>query len=440
MISGQGTDTAADASTVVDGRYVLRREIAIGGGARVYAAEHRFLKRSVAVKLPRIDVQHAGQMHARLRREAEALGMIRHPAVVEVYDAGQVGSSPYIVMELLEGRTLAGLLASRGKLGVQEVIKIGAGVASALEACHAVGILHRDVKPSNLFVTLNPATPIKLLDFGIAKLLGEASAPHEKLTQDESILGTPEYMAPESLLASPNPDVRVDIYGLAVTLYECLTGAVPFDGRFGEVLLKLSTTLPPSLAEKRPDVPAAMAQVITKALSRDPQERYATMVDFREALVGSASSHGDVNLLQHGFGGAARPVAQAAAEPVKATVADSPVALRSVSPATRRKFPRAPYVTPARLVRANNESIDGRVEEVSEGGLLFVGSGKCEQGETVRIRFALPATGRIANVTAITRWVRAARGATALGFEFVDPGPDVKIGIKQYVEIMCPPT
>jgi serine/threonine-protein kinase len=427
-------------STIIDGRYLLKREIAIGGAAHVYAAEHRYLKRTVAVKVPRNDVQHAPQAYARLRREAEALGSIRHAGIVDVFDAGQIGEAPYIVMELLDGRTLAGLLASRGKLAVAEVARIGLEVAEALEACHAVGIVHRDIKPSNLFVTLSAAAPIKLLDFGIAKVTSEGTAQHEKLTQSESILGTPEYMAPEALLASPNADVRVDVYSLAVTLYECLTGSVPFDGRYGEVLLKLSTTAPAPISDSRADVPAALSQVIMKGLSREAAARYATMREFKEALMAcSTNAPSELNLLQHGFGvGPRPPPAREEPGPAKSTIADSPVALRDQNPAARRKFPRAPYVTPARLLRSSGEIVDGRVEEVSEGGLLFLGAGRCEPGENARVRFALPATGRIAEVVVAARWTRAARGANAIGFEFVELSLEIRRGLQQYVAFMCP--
>ena len=428
---------AGQAGTVIDGRYTLRREIAIGGGARVHVAEHRYLSRAVALKLPRTDVPQTDQLRARLRREALALGMLHHPAIVQVLDAGESGGAPYIVMELLEGRSLAGLLTSRGKLGIDEVVRIGCEVARGLEACHAAGVVHRDIKPSNLFVTLSPIAPIKILDFGIAKLVGEDAPPQEKLTREESILGTPEYLAPESLLSPTTADARVDIYALAVTLYECLTGTVPFDGRFGEVLLKVSTTSAPNLIERRPEVPAALADAINRGLSRDPGDRQANATEFLEAIQACASpSTGTLNLLQHGFGGAVP--AGATKNPLKATIADSPGAIRVAPPATRRKFPRAPYITPTRIVRANGESIDGRIEEVSEGGLLFVGTGPCPTGETVRVRFALPATGRIAEASCGARWTRAARGAHATGFEFLDLADDLRKSIQQYVAIMCP--
>lgn len=434
--------------SVIDGRYVLKREIAVGGGSRVYAAEHRYMRRIVALKVPGTEAAQSVQAYPRLRREAEALGMVRHPGIVDVFDAGQVNGVPYLVMELLEGRTLAGLLTSRGKLGIAEVIRIGCEIASALETCHAAGVIHRDIKPSNLFVTLNPTAPVKLLDFGIAKLRRELPGGRaEKLTQDESILGTPEYMAPESLLASPTADERVDVYALGVTLYECLTGGVPFDGRYGEVLLKLSTMAVPSPLEKRPETPPDLASTILKALSREAGDRFATMRELREALEAcrAAQSGPGAALLQQQ--GQARPVTSGPGPQGSTTTQGatqnqptSAAAAAADNGISRRRFARAPYITPARLVRASGEVLDGRIEEVSEGGLLFLGAKSCESGERVRLKFALPATGRIADVVAEGRWARAARGAHATGFEFMDPSEELRNAMKQYVAIMCPPT
>jgi tRNA A-37 threonylcarbamoyl transferase component Bud32 len=426
---------------IVDGRYVLKREIAVGGATRVYAAKHRYVKRMVALKLGRLDVERRDQLFARMRREAETLGILRHPGIVEILDAGETDQAPYIVMELLEGRTLAGLITSRGTLAVSHVVRIGSEVATALQTCHAAGIVHRDIKPSNLFATVNPAAPVKLLDFGIAKVAPEALPSQQKLTQDDAILGTPEYMAPESLLSPADADVRADVYSLAVTLYECLTGAVPFEGNYGEILLKVTTTSPPALTEKRPDVPAELARVIAKGLSRNLADRYLSMVEFRQALetCDFERPKAETDLLGRGL---AVPQPTRSAEPDRPrrpTVADSPGAIRIRGPEMRRRFARAPYLTPARLIKPGGDVVDGRVEEVSEGGLLFVGSAPCEPGATVRLRFALPATGRIAEVSAMARWKRAARGAYATGFEFLDLLAEIRSGLQQYVAIMCPP-
>ena len=240
--------TTTAAGSRFDDRYVLHRLLASGGGANVYASEHAFTKRKVAIKIP-----HAATpiTRARMEREIEAVGRARGEGVVEMLDAGERDGVPYVVFELLEGRTLAGLLAARGKLDIPAVQKVGVELARVLERCHLRGVIHRDVKPSNVFVSPGALNQLTLLDFGIARLVEDASH-HEKLTQENALLGTPEYMAPESLLASPTVDHRVDVYGLGVTLYECLTGTVPFDGQYADILQKLANEPPRPVRELRP--------------------------------------------------------------------------------------------------------------------------------------------------------------------------------------------
>ncbi len=270
----------------------------------------------------------------------------------------------------------------------------------------------------------------ELLDFGIAKILEEGAVVRPKLTQENSIVGTPEYMSPEALLASPDVDARTDQYALGVTLYECLTGTVPFDGQYAEVLRKLSTTEPRPLQELRTDVPDALALAIARSLSRDPAERFSSMSAFGEALDAAVSGAKRVSLLGLHPPKAALPGRDAP------TVADVPKAKQELGAEHRRKFPRAPYVTLARILCESGLTVDGRVEEVSEGGLQFVGDRAVPVNESVTIRFALPATGRMAEVKAEARWNRSMRGTNATGFQFSDLLPDVREEIQKYVAIM----
>lgn len=416
----------------LDARYRLRREIATGGGARVVEAEHVLARRPVAIKLPRPgDAAHTVAV-ARLRREIEALGLVRQPGVVDLLDAGEVDGLPYIVLELVPGRTLAGLLASRGTLGLRETVALGLELARTLHACHERGVVHRDVKPSNVMVLPEPTATgprTRLLDFGVARVGFEPEG-HAKLTVEGSLLGTPEYMAPEALLSLPTADHRADVYALGVTLYECLTGTVPHEGRYGEVLLKQSTGKIAPLRERRVDAPPELAAAIHEALASDPAERFQTLADLHEALAALPEL---IDLPRP-------PPLPTAARGPDLTVAGTPASLRASDAgrgASRRQFARAPYVTPARVV-AGPASQDGRIEEVSEGGVLFVGSQGYATGTTARLRFALPVSGRITEVDATARWTRTARAGTSTGFEFADLAAEARAELRQYVAFLAP--
>src|SRR5450432_720199 len=272
-----------DVGSIVDRRYRLKREIARGGAGAVFEAEHLYTSRTVAIKLLIAEHADASESRTRLLLEARALTVARHPGIVQSLDAGETeDGTPYLVMELLEGRTLEGILAVRRRVGVADAIYIGMQLCDAMATAHEHGIFHRDIKPSNIFISRNDAgrEVAKIFDFGIARLQQHDN----KLTQRGAVLGTPEYMAPEQLLASDQVDGRCDTYALGITLYEALAGVVPFEGNFGEVLLKVSTEAMPSLTKRCPQVPIELEQAIQKALARDPEDRYPTARAFAEAL------------------------------------------------------------------------------------------------------------------------------------------------------------
>ncbi|HXK17457.1 MAG TPA: protein kinase, partial [Polyangiaceae bacterium] len=409
---------ALDIGTTVDRRYLLKREIARGGAGAVFEAEHIYTKRSVALKLLVPEQRSAAEPRARLLREALALSAARHPGVVAALDAGETDDgTPYLVLELLEGRSLEGILAVRRRISSAEAAQVGAAICDALSAAHRRGIIHRDIKPSNVFVARDEQgrEVVKLFDFGVARVPSESN----KLTQDGALLGTPEYMAPEQLLAR-DVDGRTDLYALGVTLYECLAGVVPFEGNFGEVLLSVSTKMLPPLREKAADVPPDLASAIEKALAREPDERFADAATFAQALraAGPAATPGSLLGIRQGppaiprpatvsapspraKGGPASPVIPAShgaasqGAPVSHGVPASPARVVPVPPplpATRRRFPRAPYVTPVRIYYGSSV-LDGRSEDVSVGGLLVLAPQAFEQAEQVKVRFALPMTG-----------------------------------------------
>jgi serine/threonine-protein kinase len=403
---------------VVDRRYRLKREIARGGAGAVFEAEHLFTTRPVAIKLLIPQQANAHESRLRLLLEARALTVARHPGIVLGLDAGETDEGlPYLVMELLEGRTLEGILAVRRKIEVADAVFLGMQLCDALAAAHERGILHRDLKPSNMFIsrTETGREVVKVFDFGIARLPQQ----EQKITQENAVLGTPEYMAPEQLLARDDLDARCDIYGLGISLYEALAGVVPFEGNFGEVLLKVSIESMPSLVQRCPQVPVELERAIAKAIARDPADRHASMRAFAEAL--SQVPLGDAQLSSLlGLRAAVGTGAHAA-----------PPSPDSAS--TRRRFARAPYVTPTRIFRPNGSTLDGRSEDISVGGLLVLAPQAFDQAERVTVRFALPITGKLLDVPAIARWVKMARGTGAVGLQFVDLAPDHTLVIESYV-------
>jgi eukaryotic-like serine/threonine-protein kinase len=437
-----------DIGAIVDRRYLLRREIARGGAGAVFEAEHLYTKRSVALKLLIPEQRAAPEPRARLLREALALSAARHPGVVAALDAGETeDGTPYLVLELLEGRSLEGILAVRRRIGASEVAWLGIAICDALGAAHRRGIIHRDIKPSNVFVARDEQgrEVVKLFDFGVARVPTE----NNKLTQDGALLGTPEYMAPEQLLAR-EVDARTDLYAVGITLYECLAGVVPFEGSFGEVLLKVSTEPLTPVRNKAGEVPPELAAVVEKAIAREPDARFQDAQAFLQALRRAAPSTPPGSLL--GIRQGPPPVP---ARPGPAVDAGTRTSLPGASPAgfatnaargvpappplpvpaTRRRFPRAPYVTPVRIVH-DQTVLEGRSEDVSVGGLLVLAPQAFEQAALVTVRFALPTTGQVIEIAATARWVKAARATGAVGLQFSSLPPHAHDIIESYVTMM----
>ena len=418
---GSPSRAQLDVGSVVDRRYRLKREIARGGAGAVFEAEHLYTSRPVAIKLLLEDQLQTPESRQRLLLEARALTVARHPGIVLGLDAGETeDGTPYLVMELLEGRTLEGILAVRPRISVADAVYIGMQLCDALGTAHDRGILHRDIKPSNVFISRSESGRelTKIFDFGIARLPEQ----NQKITQQGAVLGTPEYMAPEQLLAQDDVDARCDIYALGISLYEALAGTVPFEGSFGEVLLKVSTQPMPSLIARCPQVPPELEAAIERALARDPANRHATIREFAEALSRVPTfDEAPTSLL-----GLRAPAAASSAG----------VRSRPEQPTSRRRFARAPYVTPVRILCANGTSLEGRSEDISVGGLLVLAAQGFGQEEGVSVRFALPITGKLLEVSATARWVKKGRGPGAIGLEFDALAPDQLAVIEHYVSAM----
>jgi len=283
VLAEQEDPDALNPGTVA-GAYVLQRMLASGGGGTVYEAQHRLLGRRVAVKVLRRELAGSPQMVTRFLREAQAVNLIKHPHIVDVYEFGELPDGrPFYVMELLEGIDLRTLLTEKGRFSPPEVVELLEPVCSALEAAHAQGIVHRDLKASNILICQRDGRAFpKLLDFGIAKLLQPENG-EQGLTVVGTRLGTSYTMAPEQIRAA-QVDARTDIYALGVVLFHLLTGQYPFRGEKMTDIERQHLESPPPRASQFAPVSTALDAVVLKAMEKQPDRRYPTVKAFFEAL------------------------------------------------------------------------------------------------------------------------------------------------------------
>ncbi len=298
--SGEATSTACRTAevipalgTVLVDRYELISEIGRGGCAIVFEAHDLRLDRLVAIKLPLGVMGDASKM-GRFSREARIIASIHHPNVTAVLDSGTTDEGlPFLVMERLFGESLRASINRCGFHSVAETISIGLQLLSALDAVHAAGIVHRDVKPDNIvLVARGGCDPlVKLLDFGLCRPAavtrpGTIGAQEETMTALGAIVGTPEYMAPEQVIGSSALDVRVDIYAVGVVLYEALTGDRAFFSKtLRDILNGVMTKQIRPLRQIRRDVPASLERIIARAMDRRPENRYASATELQEHLI-----------------------------------------------------------------------------------------------------------------------------------------------------------
>jgi eukaryotic-like serine/threonine-protein kinase len=272
-------ETLAPGSRI--GEYVVKARLAEGGHGAVYEAEHRVLGRRAAVKVMHRHLADSGEMVARFVREARIVNQIRHPGIVDIYDLGTLpDGQPYCVMEFLPGRSLAALLAARGRLEPRVAVAILEQVCAALSAAHAAGIVHRDMKASNVMVDDADPPRAKLLDFGIAKVNLPGT---EGLTRAGERLGTQSYMSPEQLQCRP-VDARTDVYGVGVLLYQLLTGRLPFTGADAAEVERLHLEAPPPSMALQAPVPPALDAVAARCLAKRPDDRYPSADALAAAL------------------------------------------------------------------------------------------------------------------------------------------------------------
>ena len=270
-----------------------------GGMGTVYLALHPIMGRKAAIKVLKPELARDESLVSRFFNEARAANAIRHPNIIDIIDVGLLPDEnvPYMLMEFLEGESLASRLERVRPLDVDTAVEIACQTASALAAAHSKGIVHRDLKPDNLFLVpdemVHTGERVKVLDFGIAKLRDDMRGSSMK-TRTGAIMGTASYMSPEQCQGLIEKiDSRTDVYALGIILYEMLCGAPPFVSEgFGDIIIMHVMREPEPPQRRNPAIPDAVAAAILRALAKDPDHRFATMVDFQTALRGYGVVHG----------------------------------------------------------------------------------------------------------------------------------------------------
>src|SRR5262245_40439355 len=270
------------------GPYEILAPLGAGGMGEVYRARDTRLERTVAIKVLPQRLSSSPEVRLRFEREAKTISQLSHPHICALYDVGREGDVEYLVMEYLEGETLAERLV-KGPLPLEQTLRYGVEIAEALDKAHRQGIVHRDLKPGNVMLT---KSGVKLLDFGLAKAM-EPPAPRgsltslptrQGLTQEGTILGTFQYMAPEQL-EGREADTRTDIFAFGGTLYEMTTGRKAFSGSSQASLISaILRDDPPPIPQLQPMSPAALDRVVRGCLAKDPEDRWQSAGDIRKQL------------------------------------------------------------------------------------------------------------------------------------------------------------
>jgi serine/threonine-protein kinase len=275
------------------GQYVLRQQLGSGGMGEVYYAEHLLLRRPAAIKLIRPERAGDPKNLLRFEREVQATATLTHPNTVQVFDHGRAEDGTfYYVMEYLPGLTLEQLVKEHGPLPPARAVHFLRQISAALREAHAVGLIHRDIKPGNVMICERGGVPdvAKLLDFGLVLPLKNDTA-GEKLTRDGAIAGTPAFMSPEQAGGQELLDARSDIYSVGALAYFLLTGRPPFAGRSGIKMLAAHLyEKPEAVTRHRPEVPGDLEAVILRCLAKDPADRYPDAENLESALTGCESA------------------------------------------------------------------------------------------------------------------------------------------------------
>jgi serine/threonine-protein kinase len=278
--------------TLLAGKFRIERLLGAGAMGAVYAVQHELTHHKRALKLLHPDVVQVPDIVRRFLAEASAAGRAGSPHLVETFDAGTLPTGePYVVMEMLTGETLGAILERTHRLDPAYAAEFVAQAAEGIEAAHRAGIIHRDLKPDNLFVTEREGRPfIKILDFGVSKFATTEQAPLGA-TRTGTIVGSPSYMSPEQIVGDPDIDARTDVFALGVVLYQCVSGALPFEAPTLHALtLRLLTGDLTPLETLIPGLPPTIFEVVRRALSKERAGRYPTAQALAEALAPLRSS------------------------------------------------------------------------------------------------------------------------------------------------------
>ncbi|MEG0528954.1 MAG: serine/threonine-protein kinase [Bacilli bacterium] len=262
--------------TLFNGRYRLERYIGRGGMADVYKAFDSIDKNDVAIKIVREDKNKSEEMYQRFKYEIRIAASVQnHFNIVKILDFGKFENSPYMITEYINGQTLSDVLYGRRTLGYEEACSVVVQVLDALEELHLRGIVHRDIKPQNIYLLSNNI--VKVADFGISLFLNEKNAISEK----KKIVGTPQYLDP-AVIVSGKPSFQQDIYALGITFFELIAGNVPFNSKDPHEICQMQIHKSmPLLSSFRANIPVAIEEVIKKATEKDPKKRYNTAAEMR---------------------------------------------------------------------------------------------------------------------------------------------------------------
>ncbi|MBZ4373942.1 serine/threonine-protein kinase [Corallococcus sp. AS-1-6] len=264
------------------GEFVIQERIGAGGMGVVYRAVHPLIGKQVAIKVMRIEMVSQQQVQ-RLLVEARAVNAVRHPGIIDIFGFGTLPDErPYVIMELLQGRSLSDFVRSKRPMDLESVVWVMDQMLSALGAAHRAGVVHRDLKPPNVFIVETPSTPaaVKLVDFGIAKLMESRDKP---LTADDMVIGTPEFMAPEQIRGD-TVGPATDLYAAGVLMFQLLTGVRPFQGESVQVMFAHLEQSPPLPSSRLPGLPHDVDTLVLQLLAKSPASRPASAEAVREQL------------------------------------------------------------------------------------------------------------------------------------------------------------
>ena len=313
------------------GKYRIDERLSEGGMGTVYRGTHVLMDKTVAIKVLRPSLAADEKIVARFSREARAASKISHPHALSVTDFGEAENGVvFLVMEYLSGQTLKEIIRSEGPMALTRAVEILRQVGGALDAAHAEGVVHRDLKSDNIMlISTSGVDYAKVLDFGIAKIKEPEGTYDPGLTAPDLVIGTPQYMSPEQCSQAPDIDARSDIYSLGIILYEMLVGHVPFTGPSPtSIMLKQLQEPAPSVGAERSDLPEAVGRVVARAMEKRPDDRYQTVADLVEDFTIAAG----MEPVALGASGSHKPPTTAAASEVEDDIDEETLVRRRTRP------------------------------------------------------------------------------------------------------------